>query len=235
NPEVLSVALGEGDVLRGALREVAAAVQFRQGIDRGLLFERLRRFVELARRLVETRVRACARQQLHAIDRLDHGVGGAAGEGALAGLIVLGAGDHDDGDIAQVLHVRRADTTNERVAVEFRHFDVGDDDLHALVRRQLLPAGLAVFRLNQGELVGEYFRDRATDHARVVDDENHRLFRACARSVVRRRCDVAGDHLLHAWYVDCTRFPQTIVQGSGTFKARIVPSGCAANGGARTK
>src|SRR5205814_319320 len=166
--EVLVVALGEREVLLGALHEVAAAVQLRDRIDRALFLERLGRFAELPRRLIETRVCTGAREQLHAVERLDDEIGRAAGKRALARLIVLSAGNDDDRKIAQALYLGSANATDEGVTVELRHLDVGDDDLDPLVAREHFPTGLAVLGFDQRELARKYLRGRAPDDARIV-------------------------------------------------------------------
>ena len=117
-------------------------------------------------------MRACARQQLLRVYRLGDEVGGAAGEGAVARDVVVGAGDDDNRHAAHALGVGGANAADERVAVEPRHLDVRHHQFDVFVLHQLLPASLAVLGLDQVELAAQDFAHGLADDARVIDDQD---------------------------------------------------------------
>ncbi len=166
--QVAVMAVGISQVLHAALDEITPAVQLRERVDRRLLFERGGGFLQPARGLVELGVRPGAREQLHAVNRLDDEIGGAAGERAFTRQLVVGAGDDDDGDIANPLGFRGANAADERIAVELGHLDVGNQNLDGIVLEQVLPRGFAVFDLDQLEFVAQDLVDGLADDARVV-------------------------------------------------------------------
>ncbi len=168
--------LGVSDILHAALEEVTPTVQLRERVDRRLLFQRRGGFLQLARGLIELGVGAGSRQQLHAVDGFDDEIGRAAGERAFAGQFIVGTGDDDDGNIAYALRIGGANAADKRVAVEFRHLDVGDQHLDGAVLEQVLPRGFSVPELDKFEFVAEYLADRLANDARVIRHQHPDFF-----------------------------------------------------------
>ena len=168
--------LGVGDILHAVLQEVTPAVQLRERVDRRLFFQRRGGFLQFARGLIELGVGAGSCQQLHAVDGLDDEIGRATGERALAGQFIVGAGDDDDGNIAHAFRIGGADAADQRVAVEFRHLDVGDQHFDGTVLEQVLPRGFSVSDLDELEFVAEYLADGLANDARVIRHQHPDLF-----------------------------------------------------------